>query len=142
MFLGEKHSSNSPTQGHSTLHTVLSLVSPDAARRWSYGKGLDNFAPIGPVLVSPKVLDTSDLRVQSRLNGGDFQDERTEAMIHDIPRIIEHFSMGCTLEDVIMSGTPQGVGYGRDPPVYLKDGDKIEIEIEGIGTLRHSIIYE
>lgn len=82
--------------------------------------------------------------MQSRLNGGNFQEDRTEAMIHDIPRIIEHFSQGTTLEagDVIMSGTPQGVGYARDPPVYLKDGDSVEIEIEGIGTLRHTIKYD
>jgi len=112
--------------------------------QWSYGKGLDKFAPIGPVLVSPQALDTSDLRVRSRLNDNEFQEDRTEAMIHDIPRIIEHFSMGCTLEagDVIMTGTPQGVGYARDPPVYLKDGDAVEIEIDGIGTLRHTIKYE
>lgn len=122
----------------------MSLFATDMQIRWSYGKGLDEFAPIGPVLVSPKALDTSDIRVQSRLNGQDFQEDRTEAMIHDIPRIIEHFSQGCTLEagDVIMSGTPQGVGYARDPPVYLQDGDSVEIQIEGIGTLRHTVKYE
>lgn len=78
--------------------------------RWCFGKGLDEFAPIGPVLVSPKILDTADLKVQSRLNGKDWQSDRTEAMIHTIPDIIAHFSIGTTLEagDVIMTGTPSG----------------------------------
>lgn len=82
--------------------------------------------------------------VQSRLNGQPFQEDNTDSMIHTVRDIIAHFSMGTTLEagDVIMTGTPQGVGYARDPPVYLKDGDVIEVEIQGIGTLKHSIKYE
>jgi len=116
---------------------------PYSGSQWCYGKGLDAFAPIGPVLVSPKIYDSSAVLVQSRLNGQPFQEDNTDSMIHTVQDIIAHFSMGTTLEagDVIMTGTPQGVGYARDPPVYLKDGDEIEVQIEGIGTLRHSIKY-
>lgn len=114
------------------------------SNRWCYGKGLDKFAPIGPQLVSPKIFDSSDVKVASKLNGQDFQEDSTESMIHTVPRIIEHFSQGTTLEkgDVIMTGTPSNVGYARNPPVFLQDGDEVKIVIDGIGTLRHTIKYE
>ncbi|KAM0752769.1 degradation of aromatic compounds [Meredithblackwellia eburnea MCA 4105] len=117
---------------------------PYSGSQWCYGKGLDGFAPIGPVLVSPQALDTSDLLVQLRLNGDVMQDGRTSEMMHTVQDIIAHFSQGTTLEagTVVMTGTPQGVGYARATPVYLKDGDKIEVEIQGIGSLQHSIKYE
>ena len=134
---------------------------PYSGTQWCYGKGIDNFAPIGPVLVSPKLIDTTNLKIQSRLNGQDFQEDRTDNMMHTVADIIAHFSSGTTLEagDMIMTGTPQGektasnvlgsdtddkfagVGYAREPPVFLKDGDDIEVQIENIGTLRHSIKF-
>lgn len=112
--------------------------------RWCYGKGLDKFAPLGPQLVSPRIFDSSDVKVASKLNGENFQEDSTESMIHTVPRIIEHFSQGTTLEkgDVIMTGTPANVGYARNPPVFLQDGDEVRIVIDGIGTLRHTIKYE
>jgi len=132
------------TCGNDVSWRKAQLETPYSGTQWCYGKGLDNFAPIGPILVAPSQMDTSDLLIQSRLNGDSFQEARTKAMIFDVPAIIEHFSRGTTLEagDVILSGTPQGIGYARKPRVYLKDGDKVEIQIEGIGTLRHSIEYE
>ncbi|EPQ54913.1 fumarylacetoacetate hydrolase [Gloeophyllum trabeum ATCC 11539] len=108
------------------------------------GKGPDNFAPIGPVLVSAKAIDASDLAISLRVNGKTMQDSRTSDLIHKIPDIISRFSQGTTLErgTVIMTGTPEGVGCLRNPPVYLDHGDKVEIEIEGLGILRHGIHYE
>ena len=78
--------------------------------RWCFGKGLDKFAPLGPVLVSPKNLDSTNLKVVSRLNGADFQEGNTNNMMHTVVDLIAHFSKGTTLEagDVIMTGTPEG----------------------------------
>lgn len=147
MSRGEERSNSSLTLAHSEqllMRCEISVILTVFSLRWCYGKGLDKFAPIGPVLVSPKIFDSSDVKVASKLNGQDFQEDSTESMIHTVPRIIEHFSQGTTLEkgDVIMTGTPANVGYARNPPVFLQDGDEVRIVIDGIGTLRHTIKYE
>ena len=109
--------------------------------QWFRGKTLDGFCPIGPDLVDAGDLDTSDLRVVQRLNGEVLQDARTSNLIFSIPVLVSFISHALTLEpgDVILTGTPEGVGVFRDPKISLKDGDVVEIEIDGIGVLRNDV---
>lgn len=109
--------------------------------QWNFGKGLDQFAPIGPVLVAQDALDPANLGLELRLNGKMMQKARTDDLLSDVRKIISHFSKGTTLQQgtVIFTGTPEGVGYAQN--IHLKDGDQVEVEIEGIGTLKHGIRY-
>ena len=86
-------------------------------------------------------LDASDLRIQQRLNGETLQDSRTSLLIFDIPTLVSYVSAAITLEpgDLILTGTPEGVGVFREPKVALAPGDVVEIEIEGIGVLRNDV---
>ena len=109
--------------------------------QWFKGKNFDTHLPMGPWIVSADELDPSDLAIRSRVNGVSKQDSRTKFMVFKIPRLIAEISAGCTLwpGDMIITGTPAGVGFARTPPEYLKVGDVVEIEIEGIGVLRNTI---
>jgi 2-keto-4-pentenoate hydratase/2-oxohepta-3-ene-1,7-dioic acid hydratase in catechol pathway len=112
------------------------------------GKSFDTFCPVGPALVSPEALgnsrDGSGLRVVCRVNGQVMQDSSTSDMIFDVSAIISELSRGTTLVPgtLILTGTPQGVGMSRTPPVFLKHGDKVEVEIERIGVLRNVVRFE
>jgi 2-keto-4-pentenoate hydratase/2-oxohepta-3-ene-1,7-dioic acid hydratase in catechol pathway len=111
--------------------------------QWFKGKALDTFCPMGPWIVHKSALrDPQQVRLICRVNGEVMQDGNTRDMIFDIPTIIESLSAGLTLEpgDMISTGTPSGVGFARVPPVFLKPGDKVEGEIEGIGTLEVDIV--
>lgn len=111
--------------------------------QWFKGKSLDTFCPLGPWIVHKSALaDPQQVRLICRVNGQVMQDGNTRDMIFDIPTIIESLSAGMTLEpgDVISTGTPSGVGFARVPPVFLKPGDKVEGEVEGIGTLEVEIV--
>lgn len=114
--------------------------------QWTPGKNFDSTGPIGPVVVTPDELPpaASGLRLQTRLNGEVMQDANTADMIFKIPETIEILSEFCTLEpgDLIATGTPEGVGHARRPPVWMKPGDTVEMEIEGIGILRNPIVAE
>jgi 2-keto-4-pentenoate hydratase/2-oxohepta-3-ene-1,7-dioic acid hydratase in catechol pathway len=115
------------------------------ASQWTAGKAVDTFAPCGPELVLlDEIDDLDDLRLRTRVNGEVVQDARTSQMIFDIPRIIEFLSSFLTLEvgDVIATGTPAGVGFTREPPLLLADGDLVEVEIDGIGVLRNAVEHE
>jgi 2-keto-4-pentenoate hydratase/2-oxohepta-3-ene-1,7-dioic acid hydratase in catechol pathway len=109
--------------------------------QWFKGKNFDTHLPMGPWIVTADDLDPSDLAIRSRVNGVGKQDSRTKFMVFKIPRLIAEISAGCTLwpGDMIITGTPAGVGFARTPPEYLKVGDVVEIEIEGIGVLRNTI---
>jgi 2-keto-4-pentenoate hydratase/2-oxohepta-3-ene-1,7-dioic acid hydratase in catechol pathway len=110
--------------------------------QWFKGKSLDTFCPLGPWIVHKSALpDPQQVRLICRVNGEVMQDGNTRDMIFDIPTIIESLSAGLTLEpgDIISTGTPSGVGFARVPPVYLKPGDKVEGEVEGIGVLQVEI---
>lgn len=127
-------------------YTVINDVSwRDIQRRhggqWHKGKSLDGTCPMGPVLVTADSLDHTNLRVTCRVNGVTKQDSNTKFLYFKLPRLIHDLSMGMTLEpgDVISTGTPEGVGFARNPPEFLKPGDLLETEIEGIGTLRNPI---
>lgn len=111
--------------------------------QWFKGKALDTFCPMGPWIVHKSALrDPLQLRLVCRVNGEVMQDGNTRDMIFDIPTIIESLSGGLTLEpgDLISTGTPSGVGFARVPPVFLKPGDKVEGEIEGIGNLQVEVV--
>ena len=96
---------------------------------------------MGPVIVPAADLDASDLAIGLKINGEQRQSSRTSKMIFDVKEIIHQLSAGFTLlpGDVIMTGTPEGVGYAMQPPQTLKTGDVMELEVEGIGTLTNAI---
>ena len=132
--------------GHVFGYTCANDVSVrDVQRRhgqqWFKGKNFDTHLPMGPWIVTPDELDPADLAIRSRVNGVTKQDSRTKYMVFKIPRLIAEISAGCELwpGDLIITGTPAGVGFARTPPEYMKVGDTVEIEIEGIGTLRNTV---
>ncbi|MFP5412889.1 MAG: fumarylacetoacetate hydrolase family protein [Gammaproteobacteria bacterium] len=106
-------------------------------QQWDMGKSFDTFCPMGPWIVTADELDGTDTRVRCWVNDELRQDARTTDLIFDIPTLIETVSRGITLYpgDVIATGTPAGVGMGLTPPSWLKTGDVVRIEIDGIGTL-------
>ena len=113
--------------------------------QWCQGKGFDTFCPLGPVLVTTdEIPNPNALRIRTILNGETMQDWNTDDMIFDVPAIIEFLSASKTLlpGTVILTGTPHGVGFARKPPVWLKAGDTVSIEIEKIGTLTNPVINE
>lgn len=106
------------------------------------GKGLDTTCPLGPEIVTIDELANFDnLRISLKVNGEIRQDGNTRDMIFSVPRLIESLSEGLTLEpgDILLTGTPSGVGYAMDPPHWLTDGDVVTCEIEGIGSLSNTI---
>lgn len=127
-------------------YTIANDVSArDLQRRTSQftaGKMLDTFGPLGPTLVTrDEVPDPGDLSIRTRLNGQLMQDGHTSMMIFDVPYVVSCISQMATLEvgDVILTGTPEGVGFARTPPVYLQDGDVISVEIDGLGVLTNMV---
>lgn len=113
--------------------------------QWSRGKTFDTFCPLGPDLVTPdEIADPNDLRISTVLNGEVMQDSSTKDMIFNIPALIRFLSLGTTLlpGTVILTGTPQGVGFARDPKRCLRAGDEVTVEIEKIGKLTNPVILE
>ena len=107
-------------------------------KQWCRGKSFDTFCPLGPCLVTAdEIPDPNNLKIKTTLNDTIMQDSTTADMIFDVPALISFLSEGTTLLSgtVILTGTPQGVGFARNPPVFLKKGDRVAIEIERIGTL-------
>jgi 2-keto-4-pentenoate hydratase/2-oxohepta-3-ene-1,7-dioic acid hydratase in catechol pathway len=109
--------------------------------QWLRAKSFDTFAPMGPFLVT-QLGDGDGLDIQLRLNGNTMQKSNTRNLIFNVPKLISHISHVMSLEigDVIATGTPSGVGFVRNPPVFMKAGDVVEIEIEGIGVLRNRVV--
>jgi 2-keto-4-pentenoate hydratase/2-oxohepta-3-ene-1,7-dioic acid hydratase in catechol pathway len=111
--------------------------------QWVRGKGLDGFAPLGPFITTrDEITDVQALNIEGRLNGAVMQSSSTSKMIFQVAYLVSYLSQGITLEpgDVIATGTPEGVGAFRTPPVWLKDGDVYEVTIEGLGTLRNAVV--
>ncbi len=123
----------------------LDMTARDLQRKhgqWFKGKSLDTYCPLGPWIVHKSALpDPQSLRLVCRVNGEVMQDDKTSNMIFDIPTTIESLSQGMTLEpgEIVSTGTPSGVGFARVPPFFLKPGDKVEADIEGIGVLQVEI---
>ena len=110
--------------------------------QWFKGKNLDTHLPLGPwIVTTDEIPDPQGLRLATRVNGATKQDSNTKHMVFSVARIIAELSAGLTLQpgDVIITGTPEGVGMGRKPPEWLKVGDVVELEIERIGVLRNRI---
>jgi 2-keto-4-pentenoate hydratase/2-oxohepta-3-ene-1,7-dioic acid hydratase in catechol pathway len=113
--------------------------------QWCRGKTFDTFAPMGPCLVTAdEIKNPNSLAIRTTLNGQVVQDWNTEDMIFNVPRLIEFLSGSTTLlpGTVILTGTPHGIGAARKPPIFLKSGDSVTIEIDGIGELTNPVIEE
>jgi 2-keto-4-pentenoate hydratase/2-oxohepta-3-ene-1,7-dioic acid hydratase in catechol pathway len=111
-----------------------------AESQWVRGKSLNGFCPLGPFLVTiDEIPDPHNLRIMCRVNGQTLQDSNTGQLIFKIPYLLMWLSKGITLNpgDVVLTGTPPGVGFARKPPIYLQPGDVCEIEIEKLGILRN-----
>ncbi|KAH7129258.1 hypothetical protein EDB81DRAFT_907334 [Dactylonectria macrodidyma] len=105
--------------------------------QWGFGKGFDGWAPFGPGIVSSKLIkDPQNLKILAKINGETVQESNTRDMIFSVAKTIEFLSQGTTLlpGDIIFTGTPQGVGEVRKPPLWLKDGDIVEVSLEGVGS--------
>ena len=111
--------------------------------QWTMGKNFDGTGSFGPWLVTPDAVPPGarGLRIQGRLNGRVMQDSRTDLLIFSVPALIEMISVAMSLErgDVIITGTPGGVGAARKPPVFMKAGDIFEVDIEGLGVLTNPV---
>lgn len=114
--------------------------------QWCFSKGFDKYAPLGPMMASPKLVgDAGNLRIQTHVNGESRQDSNTSDLLFPVKEIISFISQGTTLEKgtVIMTGTPSGVAFGMKPhPVWLKDGDVVEVSIEHLGSTRNRMVFE
>ncbi|MHA1137381.1 MAG: fumarylacetoacetate hydrolase family protein [Candidatus Thorarchaeota archaeon] len=129
--------------GYTIANDVTARDLQRADGQWIRGKSLDGFCPIGPCIVTQDELgDAQGLKLHTKINGEIKQDSTTSNMMFNVQQIIAHLSEAFTLEpgDVIISGTPSGVGFVRDPPEFLKAGDKIEQYIEKIGYLQNSVV--
>jgi len=128
--------------GYTCAHDVSARDCQRNDGQWVRAKSFETFCPIGPWIETD--LNPTNVRVQGRLNGQTMQDASTSLMIFNIPFLISHLSHGMTLlpGTLLLTGTPAGVGFARKPPVYLKPGDIFEVEVEGIGTLKNSIVAE
>ncbi len=142
-----KNIAQADAMDHVFGYTVIDDVSARDLQRqhggqWLKGKSLDGTCPMGPCIVTRDELDGGNLRLVTRVNGIVKQDSRTRNMYFSLPRLIEELSLGMTLEpgDVLSTGTPQGVGFARNPPEFLAPGDVVESEIEGIGCLRNRVV--
>ncbi len=124
--------------GYSLLNDISARDIQFEDGQWVRGKSFDTFCPMGPYLVTPDELaDPQNIGLRCRLNGILMQDSNTNQMIFKIPEIIAFVSATCTLMpgDVIATGTPHGVGFTRNPPVFLRPGDVVEVEADGLGRL-------
>lgn len=147
---GGRHIPEAKALDHVFGYTIFNDVSVRDFQRktsqWLAGKNFDGTGPLGPVVVTADALPrgATPLRIQTRVNGTTMQDSNTSDMIFPVARCISLLSEIMTLEpgDLIATGTPQGVAHARKPPAWMKAGDVVEIEIEGIGVLRNPVMDE
>lgn len=128
--------------GYTIVNDVSARDVQFADKQWVRGKSFDTFCPMGPYLVTvDEIDDPHRLGIRCLLNGAVMQDSSTAEMIYKIPYLIEFVTRTATLlpGDVISTGTPHGVGVFRDPPVFLKPGDEVVVEIDGLGALRNPV---
>ena len=142
-----KYVSTEAALDHVAGYTIFNDVSARDLQfsdgQWLRAKSFDSFAPIGPYLVTRETLRDGDgLDIELRLNGKTMQKSNTRNLIFKVPELVSHISKVMTLEigDIIATGTPAGVGFVRNPQIFMKAGDVVEIEIEGMGLLRNSVV--
>jgi 2-keto-4-pentenoate hydratase/2-oxohepta-3-ene-1,7-dioic acid hydratase in catechol pathway len=131
--------------GYTVINDVTMRDLQREDKQWLRAKGSDGFAPLGPMVVTrDEIADPQHLPLRTTVNGEVWQDSSTAEMIFDVPTLIAFISQTITLlpGDVIATGTPAGVGHYQDPPRYLRDGDLVRCEIEGIGVLESRIVDE
>jgi 2-keto-4-pentenoate hydratase/2-oxohepta-3-ene-1,7-dioic acid hydratase in catechol pathway len=130
--------------GYTCANDVSARDCQRADKQWSRAKGFDTFCPLGPWLVTAEELCPDALAIRSRLNGRVMQAASTRDMLHSCRQLISYLSHQFTLlpGTAILTGTPEGVGMARTPPVFLRPGDRIEVEIEGLGTLMNTVAAE
>jgi 2-keto-4-pentenoate hydratase/2-oxohepta-3-ene-1,7-dioic acid hydratase in catechol pathway len=131
--------------GYTCANDVSARDLQFADGQWVRGKSLDSFCPMGPVLVTAdEIPDPQTLAIRCELNGQTMQESNTREMIFGVAFLVSFCSQAFTLEpgDVILTGTPGGVGHFHEPPIYLKHGDSVVVEIEGIGRLENSCVVE
>ena len=129
--------------GYSLIDDVSARDLQFGDGQWTRGKSLDTFAPLGPFITTrDEIEDVQALKIEGVLNGQVMQSSNTSKMIFKVAYLVSYLSQGITLEpgDVIATGTPDGVGIFRKPPVLLKDGDVFEVKIEKLGTLRNPVV--
>jgi 2-keto-4-pentenoate hydratase/2-oxohepta-3-ene-1,7-dioic acid hydratase in catechol pathway len=129
--------------GYSLINDVSGRDLQFGDGQWTRGKSLDTFAPLGPFITTrDEVDDVQSLKIEGVLNGQVMQSSNTSKMIFKVAHLVSYLSQGITLEpgDVIATGTPDGVGIFRKPPVLLKAGDVFEVKIEKLGTLRNPVV--
>lgn len=130
--------------GYAPFNDISARTYQRHTHQWTPGKNMDRSGVIGPVVTSDEVGDPgAGLHIQSRLNGETMQCSTTALMIFSVGEIVSYLSEIMTLEpgDVIVTGTPEGVGHARQPPVFMKPGDLIEVEIEKVGKIANPIVH-
>ena len=128
--------------GYTVINDVTARELQTKHKQWYFGKGLDGFTPMGPVIVTADEISAPPvLTIKSWVNGELRQNSKTDLFIHDIPYMINELSQGMTLKTgtIISTGTPAGVGMGFVPPKFLVSGDVVECEIEGIGKISNKV---
>ena len=131
--------------GYSVMNDVSARDLQLQTSQWTAGKTLDTFAPFGPGIVpADRIPDPQDLWLETRVNGTVVQSDSTASMIFGVAETIVFLSSLMTLRpgDIIATGTPAGVGFKREPPLFLSPGDVVEVEIERIGTIRNPVVSE
>jgi 2-keto-4-pentenoate hydratase/2-oxohepta-3-ene-1,7-dioic acid hydratase in catechol pathway len=131
--------------GYTILNDVSARDFQMATSQWMIGKTFDTFAPFGPAIVTAdEIAEPHNLRISLTLNGETMQDSNTSNLIFKLPQLIAYLSSVFTLEpgDIIATGTPAGVGFARKPPRWLKPGDEVRIQIEGLGELVNPVVAE
>jgi 2-keto-4-pentenoate hydratase/2-oxohepta-3-ene-1,7-dioic acid hydratase in catechol pathway len=129
--------------GYTVINDVTARDLQRRHEQWFKGKSLDTFAPMGPAVVHRSLVPNPQaLRLRTRVNGAIRQESTTANMIFSVAQLISTLSAGLTLEpgDILATGTPEGVGMGMTPPGWLRPGDVVEVEVEGIGALRNPIV--
>ena len=136
-----KEDAYSHVWGYTVVNDVTARDLQKLHGQWFLGKSLDTFCPMGPWIVTPDEIDPANTRLQCWVNDELRQDANTSDLIFDIPTLIETMSAGIELKpgDVIVTGTPVGVGIGFKPPKFLKSGDVVRISIEGIGEINNTL---
>ncbi len=128
-------------RGYCCLNDVSARDLQFADKQWTRGKSPDTFCPVGELVPASRVSDPQQLAIRAILNGETMQDSTTANMVFGVAELIAFITQAITLEpgDLIATGTPAGVGAFRDPPVWMKPGDEITIEIAGVGSLTNPV---